>query len=83
MMACRVAAAGAVLLGAVIAPTDPVLAAEVQTGDPVTVRNDDIDAGDERGRDPEEIDPATAEDEVRFALSSEAALNDGHAGCLG
>ena len=67
----------AVLLGAVIAPTDPVLAAEVQTDDPVTVGDEEIDAGDDEKTDPEEIDPRTAEDEVRFALSSEAALNDG------
>ena len=46
--------AAAVLLGAVLAPTDPVLASDVQVG------------------------PAgTEDDEVRFALSSEAGLNDG------
>ena len=48
-------AAGALLLGAVLAPTDPVLASSVQVGPP---------------QDPEE-------DEVRFALTSEAGLNDG------
>lgn len=47
--------AAAVLLGAVIAPTDPVLAADVQVGPP-----------GEGG-----------EDEARFALTSEAGLNDG------
>lgn len=54
----------AVLLGAVIAPTDPVLASEVQVQEP--------GAG-------EEVDPdeANREDEVRFALTSEAGLNDG------
>lgn len=51
-------AASAVLLGAVLAPTDPVLATEVQVSEPVT----DEDAGD---------------DEARFALTSEAGLNDG------
>lgn len=47
--------AAALLLGAVIAPTDPVLAASVQVGPP--------------GED--------SEHEVRFALTSEAGLNDG------
>ncbi|WP_315926954.1 cation:proton antiporter [Mesorhizobium sp. SP-1A] len=45
----------ALLLGAVLAPTDPVLAAEVQAGAP----------NEEEGG------------EVRFALTSEAGLNDG------
>lgn len=49
--------AAAMLLGAVIAPTDPVLASDVQVGPP-----------GEEGED---------EDEVRFALTSEAGLNDG------
>ncbi|WP_085808485.1 sodium:proton antiporter [Sphingomonas sp. TZW2008] len=47
--------AAALLLGAALAPTDPVLAADVQVGPPKS--------GDE--------------DEVRFALTSEAGLNDG------
>jgi NhaP-type Na+/H+ or K+/H+ antiporter len=51
--------AGAVLLAAVLAPTDPVLASEVQVAEP----NDDPEA--------------PAEDEARFALTSEAGLNDG------
>lgn len=51
----------AVLLGAVLAPTDPVLAGDVQTGPPAV--GQDIEP-DER-------------DEVRFALTSESALNDG------
>jgi sodium/hydrogen antiporter len=45
----------ALLLAAVLAPTDPVLASDVQVGPP--------DSGEE--------------DEVRFALTSEAGLNDG------
>jgi sodium/hydrogen antiporter len=49
--------ATALLLGAALAPTDPVLAADVQVGEPT----DDEDS----------------EDEVRFALTSEAGLNDG------
>ncbi len=47
--------AAAVLLGAVLAPTDPVLAADVQVGPPG------------KGED----------GEARFALTSEAGLNDG------
>ncbi|SNR26293.1 sodium:proton antiporter [Paracoccus sediminis] len=47
----------ALLLGAVLAPTDPVLAADVQVGPPKTGE----------------------EDEVRFALTSEAGMNDGAA----
>jgi NhaP-type Na+/H+ or K+/H+ antiporter len=50
------APAAAMLLGSALAPTDPVLAADVQVGEP---------GGDEDG-----------EDEVRFALTSEAGLND-------
>ncbi|MEU2615733.1 cation:proton antiporter [Micromonospora sp. NPDC007271] len=49
--------ATALLLGAVLAPTDPVLAADVQVGEPSDVED--------------------SEDEVRFALTSEAGLNDG------
>lgn len=47
--------AGAVILGAVLAPTDPVLAGDVQVGPPT-----------EGGEHP-----------VRFALTTEAGLNDG------
>src|SRR6056297_188561 len=54
----------AVLLGAVVAPTDPVLASDVQATPPT------------EGMD-EEIDPEEQEGEVRFALTSEAGLNDG------
>lgn len=52
--------ASAILLGAVIAPTDPVLASDVQLAGP--------------GADHDEDE---ADDEVRFALTSEAGLNDG------
>lgn len=58
----------AVLLGAVIAPTDPVLASEVQVEGP----------GGSSEEEPKE-DADGREDEVRFALSSEAGLNDGFA----
>jgi NhaP-type Na+/H+ or K+/H+ antiporter len=50
--------ASAMLLSAVLAPTDPVLATEVQVSEPVT-------------------GPDAADDEARFALTSEAGLNDG------
>ncbi|WP_188197039.1 cation:proton antiporter domain-containing protein [Nonomuraea sp. SYSU D8015] len=49
--------AAALLLGAVLAPTDPVLASDVNVGEPADAEN--------------------ADDEVRFALTSEAGLNDG------
>jgi NhaP-type Na+/H+ or K+/H+ antiporter len=49
--------AAALLLGGALAPTDPVLAADVQVGEPT--------------------DEEDSEDEVRFALTSEAGLNDG------
>ncbi|SCG70946.1 cation:proton antiporter [Micromonospora humi] len=49
--------AAALLLGAALAPTDPVLASDVQVGEPT--------------------DAEDSEDEVRFALTSEAGLNDG------
>jgi sodium/hydrogen antiporter len=58
----------AVLLGAVLAPTDPVLASELQVPPP-RVRDDGERTGAE-GR----IDPG--EDAVRFSLTSEAGLND-------
>ena len=50
--------AASVLLAAALAPTDPVLATEVQVGEPA-------DSED------------TQDDEARFALTSEAGLNDG------
>lgn len=49
--------AAALLLGAALAPTDPVLASDVQVGPP----------------------QSGEEDEVRFALTSEAGVNDGAA----
>lgn len=59
--------ATAMLLGAVIAPTDPVLASEVQVGAPGEGYGD----AEKHGPTGEE------EDEVRFSLTSEAGLNDG------
>ena len=58
------APASAVLLGAALAPTDPVLASDVQVGEPSI--EGDVPDGEE----------APEEDEVRFALTSEAGLND-------
>lgn len=49
--------ASALLLAAALAPTDPVLASDVQVGEPT--------------------EDANSEDEPRFALTSEAGLNDG------
>lgn len=54
------APAAAALLGAVLAPTDPVLAGEVQVGEPAA----------------EPLEEEEPEDEVRFSLTSEAGLND-------
>ena len=51
--------ASAVLLAAALAPTDPVLASEVEVSEPITE--------EEEGDD----------DQVRFAITSEAGLNDG------
>ena len=56
------APAAALLLGSVLAPTDPVLASDVQVEGPTSEVSED------------EIDET---DEVRFALTSEAGLNDG------
>jgi NhaP-type Na+/H+ or K+/H+ antiporter len=56
-------AATALVLGAALAPTDPVLAGDVQVAGP-DVRSQAEDESDERH-------------EVRFALTSEAGLNDG------
>ncbi len=62
--------AAAILLGAVIAPTDPVLASEVQLPGPTADEpQDDV---------PDNAEHADSDDEeVRFALTSEAGLNDG------
>lgn len=57
------APAAALLLGAALAPTDPVLASDVQVGEP----EDSVDDG---------VDPTQKEDELRFTLTSEAGLND-------
>ena len=71
--ALGLAPATALLLGAVLAPTDPVLASDVQVGGPGSSIADDLP--DKRYSD----DPTTVTEagEVRFALTSEAGLNDG------
>ncbi|MDO9494618.1 MAG: cation:proton antiporter [Nocardioides sp.] len=66
--------AAALLLGAVLAPTDPVLASDVQVGGPMLA--DDLEELEE-GLADEDGDTAQRLDEVRFALTSEAGLNDG------
>lgn len=70
--------AAALLLGATLSPTDPVLASDIQVAGPSV-------QGGSPATDPEDADPETADtaeniderDEVRFALTSEAGLNDG------
>lgn len=59
-------AVGGLLLGAVLAPTDPVLATDVQVGEP-SLEND-AEAPSEGAEE--------EEDEVRFTLTSEGGLND-------
>lgn len=54
----------AVLIGAVIAPTDPVLASDIGATEP----EEEVES---------ETDPAEQEGSIRFALTSEAGLNDG------
>jgi NhaP-type Na+/H+ or K+/H+ antiporter len=67
------APAVALLLGAVLAPTDPVLASDVQVGGPGSAIAEDTD-DTEYAQDPTLISESG---EVRFALTSEAGLNDG------
>ncbi len=68
----------AVLLGACIAPTDPVLASEVQASRPQTL-DDEKDPDEHDTEDPPDGQRVriVEEDPVRFALTSEAGLNDG------
>jgi NhaP-type Na+/H+ or K+/H+ antiporter len=85
------APAAALLLGAVLAPTDPVLAGDVQVGGPRVGPAEPKVEGDGEGADgadhvtppaettvsEAEAESVDEEDEVRFALTSEAGLNDG------
>ena len=72
--ALGLAPATALLLGAVLAPTDPVLASDVQVGGPGSSIADDEPDKQAYGDDPT---TSTEASEVRFALTSEAGLNDG------
>jgi NhaP-type Na+/H+ or K+/H+ antiporter len=67
-----VAPAAALLLGAALAPTDPVLASDVQVGGP---RVEGVDG--EQDEEQALGEPVDEQDDVRFALTSEAGLNDG------
>lgn len=58
--------AAALLIGAALSPTDPVLASDVQVEGPTVAEDPEAE--------PETVDER---DEVRFALTSEAGLNDG------
>jgi NhaP-type Na+/H+ or K+/H+ antiporter len=66
--AAGLAPAVALLLGAVLAPTDPVLASDVQVGEPLT---EDVEEAEE------EEDTPVEDDDIRFSLTAEAGLNDG------
>ncbi|MCW2852575.1 MAG: nhaP2 2 [Nocardioides sp.] len=68
------APAAALLLGAALSPTDPVLASDVQVGGPMLA--EDLEELEE-GLADEDSDTGERLDEVRFALTSEAGLNDG------
>ncbi len=81
--ALGLAPAAALLLGALLSPTDPVLAGDVQVAGPRVVDDEREDADGGEGKDsesPESTESAEEideKDEVRFALTSEAGLNDG------
>ena len=90
-----VAPGAALLLGAALAPTDPVLASDVQVEGPRVEEalgggsssssgdgrggGDDRGGGrdDDRGEGEAPGEPVDEKDDVRFALTSEAGLNDG------
>lgn len=62
--------ASAVLLGAVLAPTDPVQGKDVEVGAP-------LEGAEEAETETHDLTSAGEEDEVRFALTAEAGMNDG------
>ena len=62
--------ATAMLFGAVISPTDPVLASDVQVGAP-------MEGSEEAETEEHDLTGHREEDEMRFSLTSEAGLNDG------
>ncbi|MDQ6659287.1 MAG: cation:proton antiporter [Actinomycetota bacterium] len=82
--------AAAMLLGAALSPTDPVLASDVQVAGPTVQNTEERQADQARadgtsGEQQRQEDPdakaaretVDERDEVRFALTSEAGLNDG------
>jgi len=71
--------AAALLLGAALAPTDPVLASDVQVAGPTVQDGRDEQIAQESGdaRAMEDAETVDERDEVRFALTSEAGFNDG------
>src|SRR6476660_361437 len=77
------APAAALLLGAALAPTDPVLASDVQVEGPrvdaTSPPDDDADGAPGSPPDDDQAlgEPVDEKDDVRFALTSEAGLNDG------
>lgn len=68
--------AAALVLAGSLAPTDPVLASDVQVGGPTVDGDGD---GEQHDDELDELDELDEDDEVRFALTSEAGLNDGAA----
>jgi sodium/hydrogen antiporter len=82
-----VAPAAALLLGAALSPTDPVLASDVQVEGPRVESpsdegsdrdtDEDTDGGADDGAEETIGEPVDEKDDVRFALTSEAGLNDG------
>lgn len=87
-----IAPAAALLLGAALAPTDPVLASDVQVEGPKVgealgggspsgsddATDDGTDDGTDGADDGEAAgEPVDEKDDVRFALTSEAGFNDG------
>ena len=72
--------AAAILLAAVMAPTDPVLAAEVQLEGPEEiVKTDHADEAGEADHNAEEEEEMAETEEglIRFAITGEAGINDG------
>ncbi|TWT51770.1 cation:proton antiporter [Allorhodopirellula solitaria] len=69
------APAAAVMLAVALAPTDPVLASDVQVGEPEAEVPGDGSSVTDEGTGEDEM-PAEREDELRFTLTSEAGLND-------
>ncbi len=71
--------AAALLLGAALAPTDPVLASDVQVAGPTVQDGRDEQIAQESGdaRAMEDAETVDERDEVRFALTSGAGFNDG------